>query len=70
MITIFEPLRMCGTKFFADADTSLAEWECIGIGTPPDSGRPYVVGKRFDSANNRTMIDTFSLHKVAFIGKI
>jgi hypothetical protein len=67
MITIFDTTKLNGAKFNT---TDGVEWICIGIGTPPDAGRPYVVGKRFESADNRTVVDTFPLSKVKFFGQI
>ena len=57
-----------GKKFTTQISTT--EFTCIGVGTPPDSGFPYVVGLDFNSVNNRTKITTFKFKDVDFKGDI
>jgi hypothetical protein len=68
MINIFNDAKLSGVKFNVTNDTR--EWTCIGVGTPPDAGRPYVVGLCFDAPDNRTVIDSFPFAKVKFLGNI
>jgi hypothetical protein len=68
MINIFDTTKLNGMKFNVTQDTQ--EWTCIGVGTPPDAGRPYIVGLCFNAPDNRTQIDTFPFAKVRFLGNI
>ena len=68
MITIFSETKLNGIKFNVTQDTR--EWFCIGVGTPPDAGRPYIVGLCFEAPDNRTQIESFPFSKVKFIGNI
>lgn len=43
---------------------------CIGYGQDPTSGANYIVGKEFDSTNNRTTIKTFLFREVTFVGQL
>lgn len=69
MINIFDNAKLNGLKFNTTNDTT-HEWTCIGVGTPPDAGRPYVVGLCFDAPDNRTIIDSFPFAKVKFLGNV
>ena len=64
---IFITPNIIGNKFQTDSGT---EWTCIGYGCPPDKGWPYVVGKTFDSTNNRTTCQTFRFADIKFMGEI
>ena len=68
MINIFDTTKLNGLKFNITQDTRV--WTCIGVGTPPDAGRPYVVGLCFDALDNRTLIDSFPFSKVKFLDNI
>ena len=69
MINIFDTAKLNGLKFNTINDGA-HEWTCIGVGTPPDAGRPYVVGLCFDAPDNRTLIDSFPFGKVKFLGNV
>jgi len=70
MINIFDTTKLNGLKFNVKNESSPQEWTCIGVGTPPDAGRPYVVGMIYDSIDNHTQIDSFPFSKVKFLGNI
>jgi hypothetical protein len=58
-----------GQTFYTALDSS-KHIECIGFGQDPTSAANYVVGATWDQASNRTVVRTFLLKDVTFIGKI
>lgn len=55
-----------GVKFVTVADPN-TEYTCQGY---DNNGTLLIIGSKFDSVNNRTILKTFKLTDVVFLGKV
>lgn len=60
--------KLVGKEFVSTTDPSNTKYDCIGYGQSPETGANYLVGARFDSANNRTEIFTILLKDIKILG--
>jgi hypothetical protein len=55
-------------KFTVNGDPNNIEYESAGYSD--GCGTILIIGKQFDSVNNRTVLKSFKLTEVKFIGKV
>jgi hypothetical protein len=63
-----DPDSIIHKKFVVNGDPNVFEYECVGYSD--GCGTILILGKQFDSTNNRTVLKSFKLTEIKFFGKV